>query len=51
MDTILFLETIVYFHSYTRYKALHTGRTRDLGLGMAEHYVKSDVQLRIESRE
>jgi hypothetical protein len=24
--TILFLETIVYFHSYERYKGLHTGR-------------------------
>jgi hypothetical protein len=26
MDTILFLKTIVHFHSYERYKVLHTGR-------------------------
>jgi hypothetical protein len=26
MDTILFLETIVHFHSYERYKVSHTGR-------------------------
>jgi hypothetical protein len=26
MDAILFLETIVHFHSYARYKVLHTGR-------------------------
>jgi hypothetical protein len=26
MDNILFLETIVHFHSYTRYKGLHLGR-------------------------
>jgi hypothetical protein len=26
MDTILFLESIVHFHSYERYKVLHTGR-------------------------
>jgi hypothetical protein len=26
MDTILFLELIVPFHSYERYKVLHTGR-------------------------
>jgi hypothetical protein len=36
MDTILFLKTIVHFHSYTRYKVLLTGRfcqwTDDVGL-------------------
>jgi hypothetical protein len=26
MDTILFLETFVHFHSYERYKVLHMGR-------------------------
>jgi hypothetical protein len=26
VDTLLFLETIVHFHGYTCYKALHTGR-------------------------
>jgi hypothetical protein len=27
VDTILFLETIVHFHSYERYKVLHMGST------------------------
>jgi hypothetical protein len=29
MDTILFLETIVRFHSYERYNFLHTGKGLD----------------------
>jgi hypothetical protein len=37
MDILLFLETIMHFHGYTRYKALHMGR---------QHWSRSSKQLK-----